>query len=119
MRPLKWILAKRLLGQWTLGCLLLAAPLALASGPGPDDLADVVAKVLPGVVNVSSTTVVNYQVYGMDEFMRFWGVPQERKQTSLGSGFIIDKDGFILTNFHVVAQATEVMVSLRERDAAE
>src|SRR4029078_8080812 len=40
---------------------------------------------------------------------------QERKQTSLGSGFIIDKDGFILTNHHVVAHASEVMVTLIDR----
>src|SRR5271167_922061 len=88
---------------------------AWASIPPPADLPDLVEKILSGVVNISSTTVVNYQVYGMDEFMRLWGVPQSRKQTSLGSGFIIDKDGYVLTNNHVVAHASEVLVTLYDK----
>ena len=51
----------------------------------------------------------------MDDFLRLWGIPQERKQTSLGSGFIIDQDGYILTNYHVVEQASEVMVTLADK----
>jgi serine protease Do len=74
-----------------------------------------VDKILPGVVNISSTTIINYQVYGMDDFMRLWGVPQSRKQTSLGSGFIIDKDGYVLTNNHVVEHASEVLVTLYDK----
>ncbi|MGK5081751.1 trypsin-like peptidase domain-containing protein [Bdellovibrionota bacterium FG-1] len=88
-----------------------SAPLA------PTDLPDLVEKVLPGVVNISSTTVIDYQVYGMEDFLRFWGLPQEHqeKQTSLGSGFIIDPDGFILTNNHVVEHATEVQVTFYDK----
>jgi serine protease Do len=51
----------------------------------------------------------------MDEFMRFWGIPQERKQTSLGSGFLINKDGFMITNNHVVRDAKEVIVTLYDK----
>lgn len=86
-----------------------AAPLTPANFP------DLVEKVLPGVVNVSSTTVSIEPVYGMDEFMRFWGIPQERKQTSLGSGFLINKDGFMITNNHVVRDAKEVIVTLYDK----
>jgi serine protease Do len=96
--------------------LALTPGLGEASLPPPgSDLPDLVDKVLPGVVNVSSTTVMNYTVFGMNDFLNMWGVPQERKQTSLGSGFVIDKDGYILTNNHVVEHASEVMVTLLDK----
>jgi serine protease Do len=90
---------------------------ALSAPPPNAELPDLVERVLPGVVNVSSTTVTTYRVHGMEDFMRFWGIPQDRqeKQTSLGSGFLIDKDGFILTNYHVVEHATEVQVILLDK----
>lgn len=43
------------------------------------------------------------------------GVPEEYSTQSLGSGFIIDKDGYVITNFHVVREATEVIVRLQDR----
>ncbi|HUP56479.1 MAG TPA: trypsin-like peptidase domain-containing protein [Bdellovibrionota bacterium] len=94
---------------------LLAATPSLAAMVAPVDLPDLVEKTLPGVVNVSSTTVINHQVHGMEEFLRFWGLPQERKQSSLGSGFLIDKDGFLITNYHVVQHADEVMITLHDK----
>jgi serine protease Do len=90
-------------------------PQAHATALTPANFPDLVEKVLPGVVNVSSTTVSIQPVFGMDEFMRFWGIPQERKQTSLGSGFLINKDGFLITNNHVVRDAKEVLVTLYDK----
>ena len=91
-------------------------PLAASAAPiPPQDFPSLVEKTLTGVVNVSSTTVINYRVHGMEDFLLFWGIPRERKQTSLGSGFLIDKEGFVLTNNHVVEQATEVMVTLYDK----
>lgn len=95
--------------------LFLISPLAGAAPMAGPELPDLVEKVMPGVVNISTITTMNYQVPGWEDFMQFWGIPEERKQTSLGSGFIIDKDGYILTNHHVVAQATEVQVTLKDK----
>ena len=97
-----------------LSCLAWTTTTLAAPLPGTE-LPDLVEKILPGVVNISSTTVTNYTVYGMDDFFRMWGIPQERKQTSLGSGFIIDTQGFIFTNNHVVEHAKEVQVTLWDK----
>ena len=106
-----------LLARFLLLITVVVAPSSstLAGPLAPPDLPDLVEKTMPGVVNVSSTTVTKFQVNGMDEFLRFWGVPQEHKSTSLGSGLIIDKEGFVLTNSHVVEHATEVTVTLNDK----
>jgi len=91
---------------------VLASPLL-----SNENLPDLVEKTLPGVVNISSTSVITYSDNGMEAFSLFWGLPRERKQsqTSLGSGFIIDKDGYVFTNNHVVDQADEVIVTLYDK----
>ena len=97
--------------------------------------ADLVEKIKPAVVNISTTKVVKTQgrrspfgddffdrFFGGDDFMRkfFGDNPREFKQRSLGSGFIITKDGYIFTNNHVVEKADKIKVRLssgREYDA--
>ena len=90
-----------------------------ASIVAAQDLPDLVEKVLPAVVNISSTTVDRAVIpYGMEDFFQFWGIPRERKQSSLGSGLIINAEqGWVLTNSHVVSNATEVLVSLIDKKA--
>lgn len=78
-------------------------------------LPDLAERILPTVVNISSTTVIKYSVIGMDAFLKFYKIPQQYENTSLGSGFILDTEGFVLTNNHVVEQATEVMVTLVDK----
>ena len=91
-----------------------------ASGSSPshnsgEDLPDMVERVSPGVVNISSTTIIQTSSYGMDAYFQLFLIPRERKQTSLGSGFIFDKDGYAITNNHVVDQASEVLVTLSDQ----
>ena len=98
--------------------LFLSLTAVARAAPPPDlSLPDLVEKVLPSVVNVSSTTITRFQVFGMNDFLNFWGIPQERRErtTSLGSGFIIDKGGYVLTNNHVVDHADEVMITLLDK----
>ena len=85
----------------------------------PESFADLVDQVLPAVVNVSSTQKMSQdqQQQDFDEMFREFldkreGEPDPRPRggTSLGSGFIIDPAGFIVTNNHVIEDAEEIMV---------
>jgi serine protease Do len=90
--------------------------------------ADLVERLKPSVVNISTTSVVRIRGFFPFEspfgehdpfeefFRRFFGeVPQrEYRQRGLGSGFIISKDGYIVTNNHVVERAKEIQVILED-----
>lgn len=83
--------------------------------PGSIDVPDLVSRVDKGVVNIQAVTLIRERFadpFSEDFFFQFYGVPRERirKQPSLGSGFVIDDNGFILTNNHVVERASEVEV---------
>lgn len=85
--------------------------------------AAVLKPVLPGVVNIASSRVVKTerQPFFTDPFFRRFfgdqspGPPEERRERGLGSGVIISPDGYILTNNHVVAKATEIKVALPDK----
>jgi serine protease Do len=51
----------------------------------------------------------------LEDFFRFFRPPNARPRSSLGSGFIISKDGYILTNNHVVDRSSEIVVRLSDR----
>ena len=91
----------------------------------PDSFADQVEKLSPAVVNISTTTVVNDgQAMDMpqfppgspfEEFFKNFGENnRQRKAQSLGSGFIIDDDGIVVTNYHVIENAEEIRVVLAD-----
>jgi S1-C subfamily serine protease len=70
----------------------------------------------PGVVQITTTTV---QEVEPDPFLNPFGFPEEQEQKALGSGFVIDKSGHIVTNFHVVQGGRDIEVSFSNRDSVE
>ena len=95
--------------------------LASAAGIGPVSYSDAVEQAAPAVVNIYTAKIVARKPNSLLEdplFKFFFGQqnqrPQQRRQNSLGSGVIVDADGLILTNNHVVAGADEIEVLLRD-----
>jgi len=87
-----------------------------------ESFSPIVEKVLPAVVNIRTTQIVRenplMDFFDKDDpfyrfFKRYFGeIPHEYQQKSLGSGFIISSDGYILTNNHVISRATKIRVKL-------
>ncbi|OGU16318.1 MAG: peptidase [Geobacteraceae bacterium GWC2_53_11] len=72
-------------------------------------------KVTPSVVNISTVSrkkVIQPFFEANPLFEEFFGAPQTRRDRSLGSGFLISKDGYIVTNDHVVRDAESIQVKL-------
>jgi serine protease Do/serine protease DegQ len=90
-----------------------ALPDEVGGQPMPS-LAPLVKKVAPAVVNIRvSQTITTRSPFGDDTFRRFFGIPDEREVASAGSGVIVDaKNGYILTNHHVVENADKIQISL-------
>lgn len=104
-------------------------------------VADVAEKVIPTVVSIIPTKIDTieytnnpfYQFFSdpnMNPFEEFFGTPRQRRapppstkrefrQQGLGSGVIVSKDGYILTNFHVVAGADEIDVKTSDNRSYE
>jgi serine protease Do len=115
----------------------LAAILAFASAPataarGPENIADVAEQVIDAVVNISTSQKVDPRVSQLpdvppgspmeeffDQFFKNRRGPggsdqAPRRVNSLGSGFIIDASGLVVTNNHVIADADEINVILND-----
>ncbi len=122
--------------------LLLAMPVGMVPAwarPAPDGFADLAEKLLPSVVNISTTQTVKPEQHSeeptparphfppgspFEEFFKDFfdhngqngdhPTLRPRKATSLGSGFVIDAAGYIVTNNHVIADADEITVILHD-----
>jgi serine protease Do len=103
----------------------------VAFDKGLPSLSELIKSVKPSVVNISTTTVVKgpdlherfygqqnpfKDFFGDDFYQKFFGDAPKRefKHKSLGTGFIIDREGYILTNNHVVEKATTIKVKLSD-----
>jgi Do/DeqQ family serine protease len=80
--------------------------------------APIVQHVAPAVVNVYAQHVVaNNNPFLADPFFRqfFGGMPRQQVERSLGSGVIVDSSGLVVTNYHVIADASEIKVALADK----
>ena len=109
-----------------IAAFLAATPSAWARG-APDSFADLSAKLLPSVVNISTSQTLKAPPQAQlpdlppdsplaDLFKNFLGPKANapRHVTSLGSGFIIDPSGFIVTNNHVIENSEQITVQLQD-----
>ena len=86
----------------------------------PASFADLAEKLMPSVVNISTTQTVaaNTNPFPFEfppgspfeDMFKEFGTPQERKSSALGSGFIIDEKGIVVTNNHVIQDAEDIIV---------
>ena len=106
---------------------LALATTAHAQQQAPDTFAPLAEELSPGVVNISTTQTVEGRSGMLGQlpedhplrefFEQFGGQPEqerERELRSLGSGFVIDEAGYIVTNNHVVKKADEITVILQD-----
>ena len=86
----------------------------------PGSFADLAEKLMPSVVNISTTTTITTQSNPFpfqfppgspfEDMFKEFGTPQERKSAALGSGFIIDEKGIVVTNNHVIQDAEDIII---------
>ncbi len=90
------------------------------SKTAPESFADLAEKLMPSVVNISTskTVVTNTNPLPFnfppgspfEDMFKEFGAPQERQSAALGSGFIIDEKGIVITNNHVIQNADDIIV---------
>ena len=103
--------------------IVLSFPIKLAhSKTAPSSFADLAEKLMPSVVNISSTHTIKTTSNPFpfefppgspfEDMFKEFNKPTERKAIALGSGFIIDKKGIVVTNNHVIQGAEDIFVSV-------
>ncbi len=107
-------------------CLVFTFSNQLNAKSVPESFAELAEKLMPSVVNISTTqtirTTTNQFPFQFppgspfEEMFKDFQRPTERKSSSLGSGFIIDKNGTIVTNNHVIANAEDILVRVNSKE---
>ena len=110
--------------KFSLILILLSFPTSFANSKTIlVSFADLAEQLMPSVVNISSTQTIkttsnpfkNFQFppgSPFEDMFKEFNRPSERKATALGSGFIIDKKGIVVTNNHVIEGAEDIIVSV-------
>ncbi len=105
------------IGRALIAAVLLGAPLRAAElDLRRDSAVEVIERVIPAVVNISSRTVIQRKGYYYDWWRENWAPFSQElpPEYSAGSGVIIDEEGYVLTNVHVVEQASEISIKLHD-----
>ena len=99
---------------------------AAQAKPVPESFADLADKLMPSVVNISTTQTVRTTTNQFPfqfppgspfgEMFKDFERPTERKASSLGSGFIIKENGTVITNNHVIANAEDILVRVGDKE---
>ena len=125
---MKLFLKKKFFFFFNLITFLFIFSFSLNSKELPDSFSDLVDELIPAVVNISTTQIIENKYDNMPQFQFPPGSPfedlfkdffdkqspQKRKATSLGSGFVIDESGYIVTNNHVIGNADEIEVIFQD-----
>ncbi|VAW88813.1 Outer membrane stress sensor protease DegS [hydrothermal vent metagenome] len=96
-----------------------AAPQNRTASHSPASYSTAVENAAPAVVNIftsKATTPRAHPLFDNPDFRRFFGdrpKPKKKTKNSLGSGVVISKNGYILTNYHVISEADEILVAFR------
>ena len=116
----------KLLKNLTIILLFIVYGFSLNAKSAPDSFADLAEKLMPSVVNISTTQTVKTTSNQFpfkfppgspfEDMFNEFQAPTERKASSLGSGFIIDKNGTVVTNNHVIAGAEDILVKLGNKE---
>ena len=99
----------------------LSFALQVSANDAPASFADLSERLMPSVVNISTTTTVTTNSNPFpgfqfppgspfEDMFKEFGTPQTRKSAALGSGFIIDEKGIVITNNHVIQDAEDIVV---------
>ncbi len=105
---------------WILTAVMVSAASASTGDPRRDSTVEVVERVMPSVVNIATTELRMVSDPYEALLRHMWGQSPVKEHTSIGSGVVIDEEGYLLTNEHVVKRATEIWVKFadgRERQA--
>lgn len=125
-------------GRWlaimVTGLAMIVSASVAQARTAPESFADLAEKLLPSVVNISTTQVVEghpgvevpmvppgspFEEFFKEFFDKNQPRRQQRRATSLGSGFIIDEKGYVVTNNHVIQDADEITVVLHDETRLE
>ena len=109
-----------------LSFLIINLNLSVKAANTPNSFADLAERLMPSVVNISTTQTVVTRGNPFpfefppgspfEDMFKEFGTPQKRKANALGSGFIIDAKGIVVTNNHVIKGAEDILVRVGDKE---